>query len=86
MNTEELKDIIECILMFDSTATDMQKARYFDIIQKDLKRVVKLLATPAVSNRRELLIAFYNHTQKNKIDHNIPQRIEKMVDSYLSNL
>ena len=39
-----------------------------------------------VSNRRELLIAFYHYIQENDIDHNIPQRIEKMVDKYLSNL
>ena len=36
--------------------------------------------------RRNLLIAFYQYIQENDIDHNIPQRIEKMVDKYLSNL
>ena len=38
-----------------------------------------------VSNQRELLITFYNYIQENDIDHNIPQRIERMVDVYLKN-
>jgi len=31
-----LKDIIECIIKFDKTAPDREKARYFDTIQHDL--------------------------------------------------
>jgi len=38
-----------------------------------------------VSNQRELLITCYNYIQENDIDHNIPQRIERMVDVYLKN-
>ena len=35
----ELNDIIDCIIIFDSTATDFEKARYFEIIQQDLKKL-----------------------------------------------
>ena len=38
---EELEDIINCIVNFDHTETLETKGRYFDIIQKDLKKLVK---------------------------------------------
>ena len=38
---EELEDIINCIVNFDHTETLEVKGRYFDIIQKDLKKLVK---------------------------------------------
>ena len=33
----EVKDILECIVKFDKTATVKEKARYFDVIQKNLE-------------------------------------------------
>lgn len=38
---KELEDIINCIVKFDHTETLEVKGRYFDIIQKDLKQLVK---------------------------------------------
>jgi len=38
---KELEDIINCIVKFDHTETLEVKGRYFDIIQKDLKKLVK---------------------------------------------
>lgn len=37
MHNENLEDIIDCIVKFDKTATDYEKARYFEIIKRDLK-------------------------------------------------
>ena len=55
--------------------------------EPESKAETKPLIIADVSKQRELLIAFYNHIQENDIDHNIPQRIEKMVDTFLkSNL
>ena len=34
---EDLKDIIDCIIAFDSTVSNKQKAEYFDIVQSDLR-------------------------------------------------
>ncbi len=38
---EELKDILDCISRFDPTASDNEKARYFEVIQKDVKNFLK---------------------------------------------
>ena len=37
---EELKDIVDCVVKFDKTATDFEKARFFEIMQSDLKKIV----------------------------------------------
>ena len=57
----------------------------FNLMQEYANETIKNLKIPKVSDKSELLIAFYNYTQENDIDHNIPQRIEKMVDVYLKN-
>tara|TARA_R110000737_G_scaffold350680_1_gene390384 strand:- start:1030 stop:1275 length:246 start_codon:yes stop_codon:yes gene_type:complete len=37
---ENLKDIIDCIIRFDDTESIEAKGRYFDVIQKDLRKEV----------------------------------------------
>ena len=38
MKNENLKDIIDCIIRFDDTESIEAKGRYFDVIQKDLRK------------------------------------------------
>lgn len=40
-NMEEIKDILECIAIFDNNETLENKGRYFEIIQKDVQKVIK---------------------------------------------
>lgn len=40
---EELTDLLKCIAQFDKNETLKNKGKYFEIIQKDAKRLVKLL-------------------------------------------
>ena len=40
MKNENLKDIIDCIIRFDDTESIEAKGRYFDVIQKDLRKEV----------------------------------------------
>ena len=37
---KNLKDIIDCIIRFDDTESIEAKGRYFDVIQKDLRKEV----------------------------------------------
>jgi len=39
--TDEIKDIIECIIKFDKTETLKNKGKYFEVIQKDLTDEIK---------------------------------------------
>jgi hypothetical protein len=43
--TSELNDIIKCILVYDKTATDDEKGRYFEVIREDLSKL-KLTEQP----------------------------------------
>ena len=51
----EIKDLLECIAKFDNTETIEAKGRYFETIQKDAQRLVKLFAIPVVVGRSEQL-------------------------------
>lgn len=54
--SEELTDIIDCIIKFDKTATDFEKARYLEIIQRDLKKLVasnKSDFTPKILKKKD---------------------------------
>jgi tellurite resistance protein len=39
---EEIVDIITCVAMYDDEATDEEKARYFDIIQRDIRKLLNM--------------------------------------------
>lgn len=51
---------------------------------KDAKN--QALTIPVVSVPKGTLIDFYNYIQKNDIDHDIPHRIERMVEIYLKSI
>jgi hypothetical protein len=38
---EEAKDILDCISVFDPDETLKNKGRYFDVIQNDVKKLLK---------------------------------------------
>jgi len=37
---KKLKDILKCIIKFDNTETLENKGRYFEVIQKDLRKIL----------------------------------------------
>jgi hypothetical protein len=37
---DEKSDIINCICLFDDTATIEEKGRYFEVIQRDLRKLI----------------------------------------------
>ena len=40
---EEIKDVLECISKFDPGETLKNKGRYFEVIRKDAKKLLKRL-------------------------------------------
>lgn len=46
---DEIKDLLECIAKFDATETLEAKGRYFEVIQRDAQKLVKIFAIPVVS-------------------------------------
>lgn len=79
---------------FDDTLEDRSKiVEVNDVLElNDMFRhitkieVINNLTIPVVSVPKGTLIDFYNYIQKNDIDHNIPQRIERMVEAYLKSI
>ena len=55
MNTDkEIKDVLECIARYDDTDTLENKGKYFEVIQKDAQRLVKLFSIDVVSGSLDL--------------------------------
>ena len=50
MITDDVKNLLECIAIYDRTDTLENKGKYFEVIQMDAQRIVKLLTKPAVIN------------------------------------
>ena len=44
---EEIKDVLECIAIFDHNETLIKKGRYFEVIRKDAKKLLKRIEKEA---------------------------------------
>lgn len=73
---KELLDILQCISVYDKTASLEEKGKYFEVIQKDVQNLVKLFSISDTFCRKP------SNIEKNNLPINIRYLFNRTIEQY----